>query len=69
MDLALAILLGIAVVWAIFVLPIMVALLAALLTPIAVLVAVTLVIWFVLKVLRDEDNSDGPPGSGKGPDP
>jgi hypothetical protein len=64
MDWVVAFMLGIIVVVGIFVLPILMALVSALLIPTVLLIAATLGIWILLQILRDGGDSD----QRKGPD-
>jgi hypothetical protein len=64
MDWVVAFMLGVIVVVGICVLPILMAIVSALLTPFFLLIAATLGVWILLQILRDGGDSD----QRKGPD-
>ena len=65
MDWVVAFLLGVIVIGLIFVLPIVVTVLSVLLIPVLLFGVVTLVIWLLLQILREDTDSE----NGKGPEP
>jgi hypothetical protein len=64
MDWVVAFMLGVVVVGVLLALPILMALVSALLTPFFLLIAATLGVWILLQILRDGGDSD----QRKGPD-